>query len=157
MTTPREVPGVGQESVPLGDEEAVARILELTRQQFQLDYANVRPTLRGAHPKSHGCVRAEFVVSSDVPADLRYGIFTEPRTYPAWIRFSSSSARPQPDSRRDAHGMSIKVMGVDGEKILPGEREATTQDFIVVNSPVFFCRDAADYVVLASRMSRAGS
>jgi len=48
--------------------------------------------------------------------------------------------------------MSIKVMGVGGEKILPGEREATTQDFIVANSPVFFCRNAADYVVLASRM-----
>lgn len=153
MTTPREVSGVSQESVPPGEEAAVAQVLELTRRKFERDYANVRPALRDQHPKSHGSVRAEFVVSSDVPVELQYGIFAEPRTYPAWIRFSSSSARPQPDSRRDAHGMSIKVMGVGGEKILPGEREATTQDFIVANSPVFFCRNAADYVVLASRMS----
>jgi hypothetical protein len=153
MTSAREVPGVGQEFVPPGEEAAIARVLELSRRKFEQDYANVRPALRDQHPKSHGCVRADFVVGSDVPAELRYGIFAEPRTYPAWIRFSSSSSRPQPDSRRDAHGMSIKVMGVDGEKILPGEREATTQDFVVANSPVFFCRSAADYVVLASSMS----
>ena len=92
-------------------------------------------------------------VGSDVPPDLRYGIFAEPRTYSAWIRFSSSSAQPRPDSKRDAHGMSIKVMDVQGEKVLPSERDETTQDFIVANSPVFFCRNASDDVVLASRMS----
>ena len=44
-------------------------------------------------------------------------------------------------------------MGVEGEKVLPFERDETTQDFVVANSRVFFCRNASDYVVLASRMS----
>lgn len=153
MTPARDVPGLGRESVPLGEEAAVARVVALTREKFERDYANVRPALRDEHPKSHGCVRAMFVVEPDVPPDLQYGIFAEPRTYSAWIRFSSSSAQPRPDSKRDAHGMSIKVMDVHGEKVLPSERDETTQDFIVANSPVFFCRDASDYVVLASRMS----
>lgn len=153
MTTALGLPGLGQESVPPGEEDALARVVELTREQLERDYANVRPALRDEHPKSHGCVRAEFVVGPDVPPDLRYGIFAEPRTYSAWIRFSSSSAQPRPDSKRDAHGMAIKVMGVEGEKVLPSERDETTQDFIVANNPVFFCRNASDYVVLASRMS----
>jgi hypothetical protein len=127
-------------------------VVELSREKFEHDYANVRPVLRDQHPKSHGCVRAEFVVGPDVPRDLRHGIFAQPRTYPAWIRFSSSSSQPRPDPKRDAHGMAIKVMGVEGEKILPFERDETTQDFIVANSRVFFCRHASDYVELASRM-----
>jgi hypothetical protein len=152
MTLARDVPALGRESVPPGEDAALARVVELTREKFQRDYANVRPALRDQHPKSHGCVRAQFVVGSDVPPDLRFGIFAEPRTYSAWIRFSSSSAQPRPDSKRDAHGMSTKVMDVGGEKVLPSERDETTQDFIVANSPVFFCRNASDYVVLASRM-----
>ena len=153
MTTTREVPGLGRESTPPGEETALARVVELSREKFEHDYANVRPVLRDQHPKSHGCVRAEFVVGPDVPGDLRHGIFAEPRTYAAWIRFSSSSSQPRPDSKRDAHGMAIKVMGVEGEKVLPFERDETTQDFVVANSRVFFCRNASDYVVLASRMS----
>jgi hypothetical protein len=154
MTTARDVPALGQESVPPGEEAALAHVVEVVREKLERDYANVRPALRDQHPKSHGCVRAEFVVGPDVPPDLRYGIFAEPRTYAAWIRFSSASSQPRPDSKRDAHGMSIKILGVAGEKVLPSERDATTQDFIVANSRVFFCRNASDYVVLSSRMSQ---
>jgi hypothetical protein len=152
-TAYHDVPGLGRESVPPGEEAAVARVVALTREKFERDYAHVRPALRDQHPKSHGCVRARFVVGADVPPELRHGMFAQPRTYPAWIRFSSSSAQPRPDSRRDAHGMSIKVMDVEGDKVLASERDASTQDFLLANSPVFFCRNASDYVVLASRAS----
>jgi len=153
MITAREDPGLGHESVPAGEEDALARVVELSREKYEQDYANVRPALRDQHPKSHGCVRAEFVVGSDVAPELRFGSFAKPGTYVAWIRFSSASSQPLPDSKRDAHGMSIKVMGIEGEKVLPSERDETTQDFIVANSRAFFCRNASDYVVLASRMS----
>lgn len=49
--------------------------------------------------------------------------------------------------------MAIKIMGAEGEKVLPSERNETTQDLILANNRVFFCRNAADYVVLASRMA----
>jgi len=64
--------------------------------------------------------------------------------YSAWVRFSSASTRVVPDSKRDAHGMAVKVLGVAGDKILPEERDETTQDFVLANSPVFFVRSAAD-------------
>ena len=116
MTTTREVPGLGRESTPPGEETALARVVELSREKFEHDYANVRPVLRDQHPKSHGCVRAEFVVGPDVPWDLQHGIFAEPRTYAAWIRFSSSSSQPRPDSKRDAHGMAHQGHGRRGRE-----------------------------------------
>jgi len=145
-----------EEISPPGEMAALEQIAALTLAKLDRDYpAGVRPVRRDQHPKSHGCVRAEFVVGADVPASLRHGIFREAGTYQAWIRFSSSAGvpKPQPDSKRDAHGMAIKVMGVTGAKIVAAERDATTQDFIVANSKVFFCRNAADYVELASKMA----
>lgn len=153
MRAASAIPKLGEESVPPDEDVAVARVVQLLREKYEREYAVVRPALRDQHPKPHGCVRAEFVVGPDVPQELRHGIFAEPRTYAAWVRFSSSAARPTPDDKRDAHGMSIKLLGVEGAKILSSERDATTQDFIVANNPVFFCRNATDYVVLAQRAS----
>lgn len=150
---PREAPALGEEAVPEGEQAAIARVVELSRQTFERDYTSRRPALRDQHAKAHGCLRAEFVVAPGVPQDLRHGIFAEPRSYPAWVRFSPSSPTPQSDAKRDAHGMSIKVMGVAGEKVLPAERDETTQDFVVANSAAFFCRNAADYVGLAAKLT----
>jgi Dyp-type peroxidase family len=150
---PRAVPAQRHESVPPGETVAVARIVQVVREEFERQYATVRSALRAQHAKAHGCVRAEFVVGSDVPRDLRYGLFARPGTYAAWIRFSSSAPRPVADTRRNnTHGIAIKVMGVAGEKILASERDEQTQDFLLANSQDFVCRNAADYVVLLPRV-----
>jgi len=149
----------GLDAPPDGEREAIGRIVEVTKGKFAADYAaGERPVRRDQHAKAHGCVRADFVVGADVPADLRHGVFKEPGTYPTWIRFSSSasSPKPLPDSKRDAHGMAIKLMGVAGPKVMASESDATTQDFVLANSRVFFCRNAADYVELASAAARGG-
>ena len=45
--------------------------------------------LRGVHPKSHGCVAAEFVVNRDIEEKYRAGLFAQPgNVHDAWIRFS---------------------------------------------------------------------
>jgi Dyp-type peroxidase family len=149
----RAVPALRHESVPQNEPEAIARIVQAVRDTFERDYASVRSALRAQHAKAHGCVRAEFVVGSDVPQDLRHGLFARPGTYAAWIRFSSAPARPGPDSKRNiTHGAAIKVMGVAGEKILESQRHETTQDFLLANSSEFVCRNASDYAVLLPRM-----
>jgi hypothetical protein len=143
------------EVVPPGEAAAVARIVATIVRQYEARYpVGVRPALRDQHAKSHGCVRAELVVEDDLPAALRHGLFARPATHPAVIRFSASRPQPGTDRRRDARAMAIKVLDVPGDKVLPDEREATTQDLILANSPVFFCRDAADYVELTDAMAR---
>jgi hypothetical protein len=45
--------------------------------------------------------------------------------------------------------MAIKLTGVDGPKLLAEEAQAKTQDFVMINSPAFFIRNASDYVSFA--------
>ena len=44
--------------------------------------------LRAGNTKTHGIVRGEVVVHEGIPQHMRRGIFAEPRTYQAWVRFS---------------------------------------------------------------------
>lgn len=46
--------------------------------------------------------------------------------------------------------MAIKLLGVDGKKILDAEQDARTQDFVMINFPVFFISSLEDYIDFAS-------
>lgn len=107
---------------------------------------------RDAHPKAHGCVRAEFNVEHDLPETLVAGVFSPGAAYTAWVRFSNGSGDPtRPDIRGDARGMAIKLTGVPGKKALGSEREATTQDFVLISHPTFFADDPSRYAALIER------
>ena len=43
---------------------------------------------RGRNTKTHGIVRAEFIVHDNLPEQVRHGVFAKPRVYRAWVRFS---------------------------------------------------------------------
>jgi hypothetical protein len=131
---------VAGEIVPPGEAEAIRDIVQTIEARVRAA-AKTGPACRDAHPKAHGCVRAEFRVLGDLPAALRVGLFAAPATYQAWIRFSNGSGTSQRDSIGDGRGMAIKLMGVT-------QSPATTQDFVMINHPVFFVRNAADYVEL---------
>lgn len=103
-----------------------------------------RPALRDAHAADTGCVRAIFRVDSNISPELRHGVFATPdREFNAWIRFSNGNSEVLSPRLPDARGMAIKLMGVDGPKLLDDERE--TQDFIMANNPNFFVDDLLRY------------
>lgn len=105
------------------------------------------PMPRDAHAKHHGCARARFAVDKEVPLGFRAGVLSEPgKEYAGWIRFSNGSPKSQDDKDGDARGMALKLMGVEGEKLLAAERAAQTQDFLMISSDVFFIKDSKDYV-----------
>jgi catalase len=94
--------------------------------------------MRDAHAKTHGCVRATFDVDAGLLNELSQGVFVPRKRYKAWIRFSNGDSEINPDKTKDARGMAIKLTGVEGEKMLPEEKDAKTQDFIMLNHPFFF-------------------
>ncbi len=97
----------------------------------------VRPTEMPTPRLTVVCTRS-FGSSTSCPRNSS-GIFDEARAYPVWIRYSNGSEKAQDDSAGDGRGMAIKLMGV--------ERSGSgTQDFVMINHPVFFVRNAADYV-----------
>lgn len=108
---------------------------------------------RDAHPKMHGVVKAEFIVEPNLPPELRVGIFKEPATYKAWIRFSNQNGTMQSDTKGDIRGMAIKLMGVPGKKILEEEEDEQTHDFIVISTNVFVTADVEEFDGLIKAMT----
>jgi len=95
---------------------------------------------RGGNTKTHGIVRAEFIVHDGLPPRFRHGIFAQPKTYRAWVRFSGPGPYVTPDI--DDVGfmsISIKLMGVPGDKLMAEEK--FTQDLFGVSTPTFVTPD----------------
>ncbi len=144
----RRVPVTRIEYVPPGEE---ALILEAVRKATSaVDLPEMRGAdgraRRDAHAAPHGCVKAQLTVDDTIPERLRQGVFRTPgRSYEAWVRFSNGTESD--DRKPDARGMAIKLMGVEGPKLLsPAEDpEQGTQDFAMVNNPTFFLADLAEY------------
>jgi len=135
---------IAGESVPPREAEAIEIIKGVIAKQVREDKAKSGLAHRDAHAKAHCCVKAEFRVVDGLPPELRAGIFAQARAYDAWIRFSNGNGTPQPDGARDGRGMAVKLMGV-------AESPSTTQDFIMINFPVFVVRNAIDYIDLQTR------
>ena len=107
---------------------------------------------RDAHSKAHGCLRADMEVLQN-DEKYRYGLFAKPARYQTWVRFSNGTTPEVADYKKDARGMAIKVMGVEGKQLLPGQLAGTTQDFLMINSPRFFIRRIDEYMQLEHYVS----
>lgn len=105
-----------------------------------------RHAMRGAHAKSHGALKGELTIYNNLPVPLAQGLFREPQTYPVIIRFSTAPGDIMPDGVSSFRGMAIKVIGVEGRKVLEQEADALTQDFLMLNHPVFPSGDVAGYL-----------
>jgi hypothetical protein len=87
-------------------------------------------------------------VREDLPEHAKVGLFAAPKTWRAYVRFSNGSSAHQPDRTPDVRGIAIKVLDVPGRKLLPGLEDATTQDFLLIQSPSTPFRGSEDFVGL---------
>src|SRR5919106_7062501 len=93
--------------------------------------------------KTHGVVRAEFIVKNDLPAELRQGVFSAGRAFPAWVRFGGPGPASPPDiDDVGVLSIAIKLMGVPGPKLLDNEK--FTQDFTGITTPIFTTPDVKE-------------
>lgn len=135
------------------DEQRISgRIAAAIRSGLEQHYPPGTEVRRDAHPKAHGCVRAVFRVEDALQPELAHGVFVPGRSYDAWVRFSNGNPLPdRADAKGDARGMALKLLGVPGDKLLERERDADTQDFVLINHPVFFVDDPLRYLRLFER------
>jgi hypothetical protein len=109
---------------------------------------------RGGNTKTHGVVRGEFTVRNDLPEVFRKGVFAEPRTFRAWVRFAGPGPAAPPDIEDvGVLSIAIKLMGVPGPKLL--EDEKFTQDFTGITTPIFTTPDVQENAKLQAA-SRKG-
>jgi hypothetical protein len=102
------------------------------------------PTLRPVFLKPHGVVHGTFSIVSDLPPDLRVGLFAGGE-YPAWVRFSSDTL-PTLNDYLSTIGIGIKLFGVPGAKIFGEEVKGKSikkiaRDLkISRNTAIFICK-----------------
>jgi hypothetical protein len=144
------------EHIPAEESKQIENIIRLTLAQIRRRYPGEKPFLRGVHTKDHGCVTAKFKVQEELPSNLRVGLFAEPgREYDCYVRYSNAAAIVGADSpsQSDQHvhgsrGMAVKVLRVQGQPLLPTDGPIT-QDFLMVNHPVFPIANVEDYEALS--------
>ncbi|MCH9699148.1 MAG: catalase [Gammaproteobacteria bacterium] len=119
---------------------------ELSQSVAAVMRAEARPDFipRFNQPKTIACVNAEFRVHDDIPEQLRHGLFSQPATYPARLRFAN--ATQWDDSKKDIRGFSIRVSNVQGPVLLgdPGY-----QDFILNSYPALFVATPEDFLAFS--------
>jgi hypothetical protein len=128
------------QETPLPDEERLTR--EIIDELAKFTRENWLPggAQRFGNTKTFGVLRGEFSVLPGLPVNLRRGLFAEPRTYPAWVRFSGPGPYAPPDIEDFGQcSVGIKVMGVAGPKLLDDEH--FTQDLILVSPASFVTPD----------------
>lgn len=131
---------IGHEYPEQNEVVTAEKIIKLLKDQMLRTYGKEpgkKKQLRQIHPKLNGCVKAEFIVEPDLPADLRIGLFKEPKSFPAWIRFSNGKTHPVPDYKKDIRGFAIKLMNVPGKKLDLTDPDITSHDFILMNTKDF--------------------
>jgi hypothetical protein len=126
---------LGEERFIPGEESIADAIVAEMEAFTRRTYAD-RLAERAGNTKTYGVVDATFEVLPDLPERLRQGVFAEPRTFEACIRFAGPGPRWPPDVR-DAGILSIgiKLLDVPGEKLCGDE--SSTQDFLGISAPTF--------------------
>lgn len=145
------------EGLGLAEEKRLADEDELTRQIADNLAGFLRQTYphgnaeRAGNTKTYGVVRAELTVLDGLPEQLRRGVFAEPRTFPAWVRFAGPGPGTPPDMKDNGIlSIGIKLMGVEGAKLIDDER--WTQDFTGLTSPTFTTPNVRENVKLQRQL-----
>lgn len=132
------------ESIKDDEQETIAGL----NQQFDVimhktadDYGHA---VRSVHAKAHGIIEAEMTVASGLPAELGQGLFAAPGTHKVFLRLSTNAGDILPDAISLPRGVAMKVLDVEGPR-LP-DAEGSTQDFIMVNGPVFQAPNAKKFL-----------
>src|SRR5687768_3729240 len=126
---------------PADEAEDIRLALEALQKILRQGHERSGRPQRDVHVKAHGCATAEFRVLPNLPPELAQGLFAEDRVFSAVVRFSNAAPLPQPDFLPDGRGLAIKLLEVAGDHLQSEASGARTQDFIMVNHPVFFARN----------------
>jgi hypothetical protein len=149
-------------ALPPDEQAAIDRIVRATRRVVAAHYrSDSKPRARrDVHPKTIATLAATFEIVDEAAfaaieqqhgVDLRKGVFIPGQTYKAWVRFSNSSKRPQPDTEGDGRGLAIKLLDVTARPRLLDAPEAqkNTQDFLLLSHPAFFAKDVHEMAEIA--------
>jgi hypothetical protein len=147
---PSESSGLAQERKLEGEEAATEAIVAAMSAFTSRTYAHATAE-RAGNTKTYGVVHGTFEVLPNLPERFRRGVFATPRTFDIWVRFAGPGPLSPPDILDNGVlSLGVKLIGVDGPKLLDDERR--TQDFTGISSPTFTTPDVIENAKLQRRL-----
>ena len=154
-------PNADLEIIPADEAGQIDEASTLMGELVDRRYTDKQRFLRGVHPKDHGCVEATFAVADALPPEFQVGVFKKPGDiFRAVIRFSNAAPLVTDDAPHEpsppagmltrvqgSRGMAVKLYDVEGARLVPEDLERT-QDFLMINQPVFSFANVEDYLAL---------
>ncbi len=120
----------------LPNEKEITNLIIKQMALFTYEHYKHSFALRAGNTKTYGVIKGEFEVLPNLADNLRQGVFRYPKTYPAWVRFAGPGPLAPPDMKDNGVlSIGIKLMGVEGDKLLDDEK--WTQDFTGISAPTF--------------------
>jgi hypothetical protein len=133
-----------RETIPEGEDAQLERLgaelAELQARRKRGDQVD-----RALHAKGHVGLRATFTVGDGLPEHARQGVFARPRAFAAFLRLSNGGGARVHDKAPDVRGLAVKLLDVDGAKVLG---DARTQDFLAIDSVKTPFRDPQEFVTV---------
>lgn len=146
------------ETIAPDEAETIAAIVETMRSITARTFEDSGHANRSVHAKAHALLTGEMIVLDGLPETLAQGVFASRRTYPVVLRISTNPGDILDDRISVPRGLALKVVGVEGER-LPGSESSTSQDFVMIDGPVFSAPDAKTFLktlkLLAATTDRA--
>ncbi len=111
---------------------------------------------RALHLKQH--VGLVGTLEVNAAENVRSGVFAEPgRTFPVYVRISSGASVTQPDKAPDVRGFAVKLVGVEGKKLIAGMEQELTQDFLFLNDPAIPFKDPFEFMAFQRAAAAGGA
>ena len=140
------------------------KVTAVTRKRMDALYGNTDKALRDTHAKTQAAVKASLEIfdfddhqmkqaiaqRSSLSSEqlqgvsLKQGVLAQAKTYPVWLRFANGRTSVENDYKPDTRSMSVKIIGVEGDRLSPSH-EQHTQDLIVQNAEIFFIESIRSY------------
>ena len=143
------------ETIPADEADDIQRVIDALESILARSQAKSGQFRADVHVKTQGYAEGEFRVLPNLPEELAQGLFEHDGVYSAVVRFSNAASQAQPDAIPDGRGMAIKVLDLEGDVVVVDEERGRTQDFVMINHPVFFARNVKDYLRLEQVLAQA--
>jgi catalase len=124
--------------------ETIARLNETFDTILGTTSKDYGHAVRSVHAKAHGILEGRMTIHEGLEPELAQGLFARPGEHKVYMRLSTNAGDILPDAVSLPRGLALKVLDVEGER-LPGA-EGTTQDFVMVNGPVFQTKTADQFL-----------
>jgi len=146
------------EKIEPDEHDTNAALVETMHGITETTSAHYGHAVRSVHAKSLGLLEGELTVLDNLPSALAQGLFAKPGMYPVVMRFSTAPGDIIDDSISTPRGLAIKVEGVEGARLQPGD-DGNTQDIVLVDAPAFIAPNPKAFLkslkLLASTTDRA--